>query len=205
MTPPRAEQGTTPEGSQSPKSTQPTTTRPEVTGVPPLGVRQSTQSRSTSTGGSATGGGAAGGEPPSDPLDTIGSTPSESDGAGPVCPDELRKLSLRKKPLADVLRGLVLGATIVIHQTLARSEYEQSAGLWLMEESEAAGVADPLASIANRHAGDALVNPDMGDLIAAGVAAASYVVGNAWKAFTIRRAIRRAGFQTEPQDEESAT
>jgi hypothetical protein len=152
----------------------------------------STETASGSSAGSAS----AAAPLPSDPLDEDGSTHSS-----PEPGDERIPLTLKKKPLAEVLRGLVMGAAVVVHQSLARNDYEVAEGVWLMDEPEASGIADPLANVANRHAGGALVNPDAGDLIAAGVAAASYVIGNAVKAFKIRRALRRAGVHTEPEEQ----
>lgn len=205
MTTPAAEPRTTQEGSPSPTSPPPSST-PSGVKAPTLGVKAAPrQTRSTSTASApAFSGASAADSGPADPLDT--GTPSASEPGRPPSGDG-SPLRLRKKPLADVMRGLVLGATVAIHQALARTELEQSAGVWLMaDEDEAAGVADPLASIANRHAGGALVNPDAGDLIAAGVAAAGYVISNAIKAFQLRRAARRlAALGMNPPTEQGET
>jgi hypothetical protein len=173
--------------------------------APTLGVKAAPrQTRSTNTASApASSPASAADSGPADPLDTA--TPSASEQGRPS--GDGSPLRLRKKPLADVMRGLVLGAAVAIHQALARTELEQAHGVWLMaDEDEAAGVADPLASIANRHAGGALVNPDAGDLIAAGVAAAGYVISNAIKAFQLRRATRRlAAVGMNPPTEQGET
>ena len=131
-----------------------------------------------------------------DPLDRTG-TPSASDR-----PDAAA-LKLGKRELKDVFRGLVLGASHAVHTALARTEIEQQAGVWLMgDENEAGTVADPLASMAGRHAGGAAVSSDTADLIAAGVAVAGYVIRNVIKAFALRRALKNAptGFVANPGD-----
>lgn len=141
--------------------------------------------------------------PPSDPLDEgPTSIPSGSDDAGPE--RELGNLKLGKKPLREVFRGLMLGASMAAHQRLATLEAERQAGVWLMDEDQAAAIADPLANIANRHAGDAVINADTADLLAAGVAAAAYLIDNSITAIKLRwglRRARRAGMATEDVDQ----
>jgi hypothetical protein len=196
MTQPAAEPKETPAASSSPKSPKPSS-KPAGRTAPIPGFRQ-TLSTSTASDADSSPEFASAGAGPADPLS--GDTPSFPEPPA----DDLAPLQLKKKPLAEVLRGLVMGAALVIHQSLARTIEEQHAGVWLMDEPEAAGVADPLANVANRHAGGTLVNPDAGDLIAAGVAAASYVISNAVKAFKIRRAVRRVGVHTETEGQEQA-
>lgn len=153
--------------------------------APPLGVRPPTRSMSTAS------------EPAPSPVsesaaasDPLDAGPSNTDTLSGSEPGE--PLRLKKRPLAEVLRGLVLSGSEAAHQALARTEAEQEMGLWLMQsEEEAAGIADPLANIAQRHAGGSLVNPDMNDMIAAGIAFAGYLIGNAVAAFRVRRAMRR--------------
>lgn len=210
MTQPPAEPRTTPAASSSPSSP-PTPDPPRGIRAPALGVafRQpptqqptppptlSTSTASAADGFAASSSGSSAAAP-SDPLDATTATPSESDDPTG------EPLKLGRKPVADVLRGLVLGASMAAHQQLARSEYERDAGVWLMGEDEASAIADPLAKVAQRHAGGQLVNPDAGDLIAAGLAAVSYVLRNAVATLKIRRAVRRAGHLQDPQQEEGA-
>lgn len=185
---------TSPTSNPSPSSSPTTVTMPGLR----IGGLQKTPSATTPTGEAPSPGSASAGAPPADPIDSRTDTPS----ASPDDPEPAgTPLKLKRQPLADVFRGLVLGATVALHQALARTELEQQQGVWLMQsEDEAAGVADPLASIANRHAGGSLVNPDTADLIAAGVAAAGYVISNALRAMQLRRAarsMRRAGLHPE--------
>lgn len=198
MTTPAAEPKTTPEASPSPTSPPASSTPDQGTRAPMLGFR--TRSTNTATAADQSHAGAAGDDQqgPADPLST--DTPSASEPADP----DAAPLKLKQKPLAEVVRGLVLGASVALHHALARSAEEQAAGVWLIhDEDEAGGIADPLAKVANRHAGGALVNADASDLIAAGVAAAGYVISNAVKAFQIRRAasrMRRAGMGAPPDE-----
>lgn len=89
----------------------------------------------------------------------------------------------------------MLTGSMVLHTSLARTPAEQQEGVWLMEdESEASGIADPLANIANRYASGALVGPDTNDLIAAGIAVGAYIVRNAAKTVRIRWSLRRSRY-----------
>lgn len=203
---------TTPEGSTSPSPAPQSPPQQRVTAPGPRVKEQPQPSPipSPATGSpadaSVTGESADARSLPPDPLAATG-TPSASEDYGPG--PEGSPLKLKKRPIGEVIRGLVIGASAALHQQLARHELEQQQGVWLMSEDEAAGVADPLANIATRHAGGSVVNPDTGDLIAAGLAAAGYLISNAVKAFQLRRAIRsmqRAGMETPPaQPHEGAT
>lgn len=194
MTQAAQEPRTTPAGSSSPTSPSPSPTplRP-----PPLGVKPPTPSTTeTSDQVSNDGATGAGARPPSDPLDSPTSgTPSDSDRAGGAEP-----LNLGRDELRDTARGLVLAGALGLHHFLARYEVEQALGLWAMEdEREAAGIADPLARIARRYSGGALVDATTSDLIKAGLAAAGYVAKNGVQAIRVRLSIRRArraGLQT---------
>lgn len=171
-------------------SSQPPATPPRVKAPGPRVL--GTQSPTTTTADGGPGSSSdAGPQSPVDPLES-GPTPSS-----PEPPADATPLDLKGRPLAEVIRGGVIGASEFVHHTLARTEIEQRAGVWLMtDEREAAGIADPLASIANRHAGGQLVSSDTADLVKAGIALAGYVVTNAIKAFQIRRAeraMRRSG------------
>jgi len=197
-----AEPRTTPAASTSPSPPPPPdrmTPTPVGVTAPPLTVRPPTRSTTTANGAASPASDTAAAATMSspDPFASSGDTPSASD-------EPTAALKLKKRPLADVFRGLVLGAAAAVHQALARSEIEQAHGVWLMGEDEAAGVADPLASIAGRRAGGAVVNADMADLVSAGVATAAYVISNSYKQFQIRRAMRsmaRSGLNTDPNTE----
>lgn len=183
--------------SPSPPFQPPTSSAAPPTTAPLLGVRR-IPSASTESGEAPSGGYAA------DPLDSEPPTDTRSASdarAGAAAPRPLKVGG----EVADAIRGVVLGAGVMLHQGLARTDYEQSAGVWLMEEDQAADIADPLAAIAKRRAGGALVSNDLGDLIRAGLAAAGYLLVNGIKTFQIRRALRRMstvpGF-TEDENQE---
>lgn len=197
MQPRATEPRTTPAGSTSSTSSSPDTSspKPKVT-APPLTV-QPIPSPTTENPAAGSPDGASATDP--DPFDRT-DTPSGSDPAG----GDGKPLKVGRRELRDVFRGLVLGASAAVHNTLARTELEQQHGVWLMDdEEEAGGVADPLASIAGRHAGGQVVNNDTADLIAAGVAVAGYVVRNVLRALQLRRAVRNAppGFIPNPDEE----
>lgn len=160
---------------QPPSSTPPTGTR-----APIFGVRQ-TPSTSTASEPAPSPAGANAG----DPLDDAGPAPTSTRSVSDAKPLKVGS------EVSEAVRGVVLAAGVMLHGTLARTEPEQGMGLWLMDEDQAAEIADPLASIAKRRAGGALVSNDLGDLIRAGLAAAGYVLVNGIKAFQVRRALRR--------------
>lgn len=197
-------QETTPAASSSPTSTpdSPTPLR-----VPRLGIRHPSPTPSTPTPGaepgSPSGSASADAPPPSDPLDTDTGTRSSADQPGP----DAVPLKFGKGELRAPLRGAVLTAATVLHKALARNEYEVRAGVWLMDgEDEAAPIADPLAAIAQRRAGGSVFEPDVADLIKAGLAAAGYIAKNVVKTWQIRTALRRAraAGMTDAQPEEGA-
>lgn len=217
MTQPPPEHPTTPAGSSSPTSSpSPSPSAPSApAGVraPLLGIRTPRfQPATFPTPSSPTSGTAAepaepssgtAGAPPSDPLEAATGTRSYPDDPAAE-PDAGVPLKLARRPLEDVIRGLVLGAGVAAHHQLTRTDAERDAGLYLMDEDEAAAIGDPLAKIAGRRAGGQLVNPDAGDLIAAGIAAATYLIRNAVQSFRIRRALRAAGYTITPEQEETA-
>lgn len=197
-----AEHAPIPEGSPSPTPPPASSSPSPSPGVraPRLGVRPTP---STSTESDSAPSPDFGSTLPPDPLDDprSGTTPSASETGQADKP-----LKLKKKPIGEVISGLVIGLGITLNQRLTATDFEEEAGVWLLREDEAAEIADPLASIANRHAGGTLVNPDMGDLIAAGLAGLAYLGKNAILAFQIRRAVRRAqtgGIRTAPPEESS--
>lgn len=202
MTTPDPEPRTTPEGWPSP--TPPETPSPTGTRAPLLGFRWTPSSPNTATGnapGSPAGG--AGAElppPPADPLDT--DTPSWDSGPAPE--PEPKPLNIGKRPLGEIIRGGLLGVSEALHRYLARTEAERNAELWIMTEPEAGQIATPLANVAQRYAGMAgAVDPNANDLLAAGLAAASYLIKHTVRTYRIRRNARHnpAGYDTPGDDE----
>jgi hypothetical protein len=194
MTQPQAEPRTTPEGSPSP-TPPPTSSRVRA---PMFGVR-TTPSTSTESAPPA-GPGSVSGSGPADPLDDRESGPTRSVSDGPTEP-----LKLDKRPLADVLKGAVLGGGEVAHKFLARTAVEVEEGLWLVDgEREAASIAKPAASLLERRVGGAgaVVSPDVNDLLALLAALGGYLVRNAVRTVQLRRAFRRVptGFITDPDN-----
>lgn len=175
-------------------STSPTPTRSSSsTGVraTPLTVGRPTRSPNPGTGQGSSTGSASGG--PADPLDDL---PTDTPSSAPDPEPELEALKLGKQPLREVFRGLAVAAGDLLHDRLARTEAELAQGVWLMSEPQAAGIADPLANVANRHAGAVALAPDLNDFIAAGVAAAAYLFANLRRSVQIRRAYKRMGGMT---------
>lgn len=203
MTSQPAEQPTTPAVSSSPTSS-PSPTRAGVTAPTPLGVRSTPSGRTGRTPGYSDDSAPAAGPPPSDPLDQDGSTPWGSDDdadQGEGRQRETTTVKLSKRPLRDVMKGGAIGTGEFLHEHLATTPQEQEAGVWLMEDEQAADIADPLAAIATRYAGGAVVDTAVADLIKAGVAIAAYLATNVVKRFKIRRAYKRAGYVMHPDDE----
>lgn len=77
---------------------------------------------------------------------------------------------------AAARKAIRMGATM-LHARLAQDEAAQAAGVFLMDDDTAAGIADPLSRIAARHmpADSALANPDVTDGISAMMGVADYV------------------------------
>lgn len=101
-------------------------------------------------------------------------------------------LDLGADELREVLRGSVLAASVSLQHVLVREDWERDLDLWAMDENEARRIADPLARLAHRHSGGAIVDRDVNDLMRAGAAAAGYVLRNATKAIRVRLNVRRA-------------
>ena len=74
-------------------------------------------------------------------------------------------------------RKAVRMTSTMLHARFAADEAAQAAGVFLMDDDTAAGIADPLARIAARHmpADNALANPDVADGISAMMGLADYV------------------------------
>ena len=175
----------------SPSST-PTTAAPAspVT-ASPLRVRPPGSSPSSSPTPSPTTASGAGSGTGFDPVDSdSGSTRSSSvPPAGAVKVDT--------KSLAEVARAAVLTASRYVHAALAKPEDEAEADLWIARDKDQAQIGDPLASVLGRRglAGGA-VNPDVANLIEAGIGLLAYVAyhaGEAWRIRSARRKLARVG------------
>lgn len=198
MTTAAQDDATIPAGSPSP-TPQPPSSKPPRVSPPTLGVRPTPSASTANTSDpSADYANAANDQGPADPLGT--GTPSSGRSADPG-PDAV-PLKFGNE-LRDTMRGLVMAGSTGVHHTLARTDVEIAEGLWLLtDETEAASIADPLASIAKRYAGGTLMHPDAGDLIRAGLATAVYLARNTVRTAQIRIAYRRAraaGMNPDPE------
>lgn len=117
----------------------------------------------------------AGAEPPPDPIGN-GPTPSASDKPAGT------PLSLK-----DMARGLVLGGSVRLGQILGKGD-EVAAEQWVATSKEQGAIGDPLARVAGRHVSASAGNPDIADLIVAGIAAISYAIRAVTGMWNLKRA-----------------
>jgi hypothetical protein len=123
-----------------------------------------------------------------DPIDgPAGPTNTHSGSA-----DKGAKVHLDSSVVEDLTAGAVQGLGEWLHTWLARTEAEKEAGVWLASASDEKNIGEPLARLAKRNAGPIAPNRDMADLITAGVGLAAYGLKNARKAWSIRRAAKKA-------------
>ncbi|MDO8107160.1 hypothetical protein Q6348_08115 [Isoptericola sp. b441] len=99
-----------------------------------------------------------------------------------------------KAAIRDAARALVVSLGELAHDAMARDRAAQAVELWRTDDEDAENIGDPLGSVANRHMGDmgAANNPDVGDLIAAGVGIAVYLFKQMGKARSARELRRQA-------------
>lgn len=121
---------------------------------------------------------------PAAPLD---GSPSEHDEPSDELPedDDPRPTGTRssagrraaERAQQAAARKAVRMTATMLHARLARDEAAQAAGVFLMDDDTAEGIADPLARIAARHLPDdsAIANPDVADGISAMMGIADYV------------------------------
>lgn len=131
----------------------------------------------------------------SDPTRWDGSDPDELDASGPAsdAPTSSRASSgirpFSKTSTQRASRQAVKMVGVVAHQTLARDEHEQAAGLYLTDDDDDRAIGDPVGSIVHRHGwlGEA-GNPDVVDGINALIGLGIY----AWKQVQRAAAARAA-------------
>lgn len=124
----------------------------------------------------------------SDPVDTAtGSTPSPSQPAAAVKVDG--------KSLVEVARAAVLTASRYVHAALANPQDDAEADLWIARDRDQAQIGDPLATVLGRRGLQGQVNPDVANLIEAGIGLLAYVAYHAGEAWRIRRARKNAARQ----------
>lgn len=126
---------------------------------------------------------------PRDPVTddrTPTGTRSPASGGGSADRVEFDRSALR-----EVVRGVVLGASTMLHNYLARTETEQREGVWIADQDDQTAIGDPMVNLAARHGGPEMANPDVADLLSAGFALVGYGVKNALRAMQARRGERR--------------
>lgn len=124
--------------------------------------------------------------PLSDPI-----SDREANTATPLASS--KPLKVGRDVLRDTFHDLVLIASNFVHEAATRPDTpERDADLWLANDTEQAGIGDPIADITERRFGLAQINnPDVADLIEAGIALARYGARHLKTAWNIRRAKRR--------------
>lgn len=94
-----------------------------------------------------------------------------------------------RRQLKDALKGGVRTVGRMLNDLATRTELEQQAGLFLTDDDDEEGLADPVASILGRRGGlAAAANPDVSDVIRAAITLAAYCS----KQLALRVQIRRA-------------
>ena len=98
---------------------------------------------------------------------------------------------------AETLRhgiaAAVSGASVVVHEVLARDDYDKVAGVWLADPQDVDGIADPAASIMSRRTGNlGAGNPDVADGISLAIALVFWLVKQMHK-IRFARSMRRSG------------
>lgn len=123
---------------------------------------------------------------PTIPEPTPTPAPEEVVGAGPAVADEMPALAepsssaprstIDRKAVRRATLAAVRAITTQLNRALPRDEVEQAAGLWLADEEDEQGIAEPMANMAiRRDPAGAIANPDLLDIVALGIAVASYV------------------------------
>jgi hypothetical protein len=182
---------TEPETSPSPSSRPPDLTDPTYPGVrvPPLRVTTAPAASSWTPSPTTETSGAVDGGDERLPPDPIGDEPPADGGTRSPAEGQISGLSLK-----DLARGLVLAITARIAAAVSKGD-AAAAELLVATEKEQAAIADPLAKIGGRHVKTSVGNPDVADLIVAGVAAAGYAfraVTGLWNLKRHRDAVRAA-------------
>lgn len=155
--------------------------------APPLRVTTSTAATSdpwatpSPTPSPAGEDGSAVAAPPPDPI-----------GDGPIRSPDSKPTGGQPLSLKDMARGLVLGGSVRIGQIVAKGDVE-AAEQWVATPKEQGAIGDPLARVAGRHVSASAGNPDIADLIVAGIAAISYAIRAVTGMWNLRRARKTVG------------
>lgn len=170
-----------PTGSPSTPATDPPANRrprPNLT-APPLRVQSPTPSTPTTTASRL-----------SDPLDGDGpadtGTPSSDPASTPAA------VKVDRDELHELGRNAVLAASGVVHERLATTDEARAAQVWIADDGDQAQIGHPLADLLARYGVPrTAVNPDVADLIAAGIGVVTYLVKNGLRAWRLHMGRRR--------------
>ena len=137
-------------------------------------------------------------------VDDWGSESDQDESAATSAPGSSPASEKVANPLnGSGLRNTITNALIIggdqAHRFLARTEGQKDAGLYQMELTEAERIADPLASIAQRHEGVGQVSPDTADLLSAMTALAAYASRQVQVAATAKKLDARYAGHDGPQ------
>ena len=97
----------------------------------------------------------------------------------------------RRQIKAAIAAGVELLGVQLHMQAADREPMAAESGLWLADEQDKEGIAEPVSAIVARRGGPGIVNPDLGDAIAAAIALAVYLSKNLNLRAKIRQ-LRRA-------------
>lgn len=186
-----------PESQEFPDKSQPApeTPPPAVVSSPPLGWSSAASTTPTNSPGAALGDSSAAGpdSPPSSapklapPSNETGSSPASSPGSATA-----------RKHLEEVLVTVIDAATTFAHQ-FATDEIGKEVGLWLADEQDKTGIAQPGSKILSRRGVLDGATSDVSDGIQLLIAVGGYVSKQLTQLAHIRRARKAAAtFPGEP-------
>lgn len=128
-------------------------------------------------------------------LDEMPPDPSAKSGSSPEFS------AADRRALKETLRRALDTFGRMLNRLATIDELEAGSGLYLLDEDDAEGIADPAAAIIGRRGGlGAAASPDINDAIRAAIALAAYVA----RQLSLRRDIRRARAAGLPTDETEA-
>jgi len=136
-------------------------------------------------------------DPPEAPEMAWVSDVDDDFGSAPPAPE--RAPESVQEELQDIARTTVTVVTGLAHDLLtAEGSPEREAGLYLADEDDLEGIADPLASLASRRMPAGAGNPDVGDLMRLGFDLVGYWIKNRVQRMQLRTATPEPPSATEP-------
>jgi CO/xanthine dehydrogenase Mo-binding subunit len=99
-----------------------------------------------------------------------------------------RAFSASRATIREAIAAAVRAATSFLNEHATRDELERNEGVWLADDQDVDGVADPVSGIVARRGGlGAAASPDVADAIVGLIAFATYVA----KQLALRSRLRR--------------